>query len=307
MNDASNIISVFGCKIPIALFVAIVGSVGTLLGGIIAAVLALTMNRQSNRQQNVRLKLQLQHEADQSNREREMALRRDVYLEAASEMAKAGYFIAKFGDLNLPLGEHEAMAKNFGAAMSKVHMVAGMEILTKAIEASNVFASINLELNLLRFSLLLNQKDISILQKSVENDIAQQQNLVARIGQLQTATPNHPDISALSTTFQEMETRIQQARKLLVELNDRTMKDHFNLSSVVFKRTLSFGAKLIEVNIAFRNELNFNLKGCEENYKTIVSQSQEQAVKEMDKYITEIGRILEEKKKGLHPHQAIPN
>jgi CheY-specific phosphatase CheX len=38
MNDATNIISVFGWKIPVALFVAIVGLVGTLRGAIMAAV-----------------------------------------------------------------------------------------------------------------------------------------------------------------------------------------------------------------------------------------------------------------------------
>jgi len=298
MNDAANIITVFGWKIPVALFVAIVGLVGTLLGAMVAAVIALVVNQKSNRQQTERLKIQLQHEAAQKNRDREMTLRREVYLEAASEMAKAARYIAKFGDLNLPFAEHESIVHNFGAALSKVHIVAGMETLTKVIETSNVFARINLELNQLRFSLLMDQKKIEFLQKSVESDIAQQQNLVTRIGQLQTANPNHPDIPGLATTFQELESRIQQTRQQHSELNNRTIAGQFDLSSIVFKRTLSFAEKLIEVSIALRRELDFDLKGDEENYKKIVRQSQEQAIKEMDQYIADIAKAVEEKKKA---------
>ncbi len=78
MNDAANIISVFGWKIPVALFVAIVGLFSTLLGAITAAVVALAVNQKSNQQQTERLKIQLQHEATQKNRDREMTLRREV-------------------------------------------------------------------------------------------------------------------------------------------------------------------------------------------------------------------------------------
>ena len=288
-------ISIFGMQIPVVVFTTGV----SLISALIAAGIALLVNYMSNRQQTERLKLQLQHEAGQNNRDREMALRRDVYLEAASEMANAVRYIAKFGDINLPFAEHEAIAKNYGAALNKVHMVAGMEVLAKVIEASDTFAHINLELNQLRFSLLLDQKNIAFLQKSVEDDIAQQKNLVTRIGQLQAVNPNHPDISALATTFQELESRIQKSRQRHSELNSKTITDHFNLSSIVFKRTLSFGEKVIEVNIALRKELEFDFKGNEDDYKILVRRSQEQAIGEMDKYITEIGRLLEEKKKAL--------
>jgi hypothetical protein len=288
-----NEMTVLGITLPTIIVAALMGSALTLLGVFL-----------QNLFENYRNNKKLKHEAGQKNRDREMTLRRDVYLEAASEMARAARYIAKFGDLNLPFAEHEAIVHNFGAALSKVHMIAGMETLAKVIEASDVFARINLELNQLRFSLLLDQKNIAFLQKSVEDDIAQQKNLVTRIGQLQTENPNHPDISALATTFQELESRIQQTRQRHSELNSRTMTSHLDLSSVVFKRTLSFAEKLIEVNVALRKELDFDLKGDEENYKKFVCQSQEQAVKEMDKFIADIAKVVEEKKKALQTGKA---
>jgi hypothetical protein len=284
-----NEITIWGITLPTVIAAALMGSALTLLGVFLQNVFESYRNNKK-----------LNHEAGQKNRDREMTLRRDVYLEAASEMAKAARYIAKFGDLNLPFAEHEAIVHNFGAAFSKVHMIAGMETLSKVIEASDTFARINLELNQLRFSLLLDQKNISFLQKSVEDDIAQQKNLVDRIGQLQTANPNHPDISALAATFQELESRIQRTRQRHSELNSKTMTSHLGLSSVVFKRTMSFAEKLIQVNVALRKELNFDLKEDEENYKKSVFQSQAQATKEMDKYIADITKIVEEKKKELH-------
>lgn len=288
-----NEMTVLGITLPTIIVAALMGSALTLLGVFL-----------QNLFENYRNNKKLKHEAGQKNRDREMTLRWDVYLEAASEMARAARYIAKFGDLNLPFAEHEAIVHNFGAALSKVHMIAGMETLAKVIEASDVFARINLELNQLRFSLLLDQKNIAFLQKSVEDDIAQQKNLVTRIGQLQTENPNHPDISALATTFQELESRIQQTRQRHSELNSRTMTSHLDLSSVVFKRTLSFAEKLIEVNVALRKELDFDLKADEENYKNFVRQSQEQAVKEMDKFIADIAKVVEEKKKALQTGKA---
>ena len=77
------------------------------------------------------------------------------------------------------------------------------------------------------------------------------------------------------------------------------MTGQFGLSSIVFKRTMSFAEKLIEVSIALRKELDFDLKGDEENYKKVVRQSQEQAVKDMDKYIADIASVVEEKKKAI--------
>ena len=62
---------------------------------------------------------------------------------------------------------------------------------------------------------------------------------------------------------------------------------------------MSFAEKLIEVSIALRKELDFDLKGDEENYKKVVRQSQEQAVKDMDKYIADIASVVEEKKKAI--------
>lgn len=297
--DETNMMTVFGWKIPIPLFVAVVGLIGTLIGAIITAIVGLIVNQKSNRQEAERLKLQLQHEIGQKNRDREMALRRDIFIEAASAMTKAVSYIAKFGDLDLPFREHQAIAENFGTAMAKVHMIAGMEIITKAVDATNAFATINLELSLHRLSLQLDQKNLQFMQKSIEENIAQQQNIVTRIGQLQTANPNHRDISALATTFQQLEAQIQQTRQRHSDLNSKIVTGQLNLSSTVFKRTMFFAEKLIDVNVVVRKELGFDLKGDEETYKKIARQAQEKAIGEVEKYIAEIPKLIEEKRRDL--------
>lgn len=274
-----------GMSVPTIIVAAAMGSVITLFG-------VFLQNLFENHRNNKKLKQDIQ----QKKWDREMTLRRDVFLEAAAEMTRAVGYIAKFGDLDLPFREHQTIAEDFGTSMAKVHMIAKMETITKAVDASNVFATLNLELSQLRFSLQLDQKNLGFMQKSIEDDIAQQQNIVTRIGQLQTLDSNHSDVSALATAFQELESRIQQTRQRYSELRNKVIIGQLDLSSIVFKRTMSFSEKLIEVNVAFRKELDFDLKKDEETYRNIVHQSQQQAIVEIEKYIDKISKLMKEKR-----------
>lgn len=286
--------TLWGVTLPTIIFAALMGSALTLLGVFL-----------QNLFENYRTNKRLKHEAAQKNREREMSLRREVYLDAASEMARATLYVAKFCDLNLPAAEHEAIARNFGAAMSKLQMVAGIATLAKAIEANSHFASLNFELNQLRLSLLLDRKNLEFMQKTVEADIEQQKSLVTRIGQLQTESPKHPEIVPLAKTFQELDSRIHEIQQTRSELNDRTMTRHLDLCKIVFKRIRSFAEKLIELSIALRKELDFDLKEDAESYKNIARQSLEQAAGEMEKFIAEVAKLADEKNQELQAGKKI--
>jgi hypothetical protein len=182
-------------------------------------------------------------------------------------------------------------------------MVARMEALKKAIEVSDAFTRANFELNQLRFPLLLDKKEMELQQKTLEDLITQQKNLVTRIGQLQAANPNHPEISELSATFQDLENQIRNSRKRYSELNAITATGQLQLASVVFKQTLSFAKHLIEVTIALRKELDFDLKGDEESYKKIINQSHEKAVDGMNNYIAGLAKAVESKKAESQPNK----
>src|ERR1035438_3295871 len=80
-----NEMTVLGITLPTIIVAALMGSALTLLGVFL-----------QNLFENYRNNKKLKHEAGQKNRDREMTLRRDVYLEAASEMARAARYIAKF-------------------------------------------------------------------------------------------------------------------------------------------------------------------------------------------------------------------
>jgi hypothetical protein len=196
----------------------------------------------------------------------------------------------------LPFAEHQAIAENFGSALAKLHMIAGMEILAKAIKASDTFSTINLELRQLQFSLLLDQKQMDFMQKSVNDDIEQQKNIVARISQLQVENPKHPDIPDLAKAYQKLEARIQRSQQAHSEMNEKMIAGQLSLSSTVFARTIDFAKKLIELSIALRKELDYDLKGDEEAYKKLIQDSYEQSAKEMQNYIDGIPKVMEEKR-----------
>lgn len=288
-----NEMTIWGMTLPTVIVAAVMGAAITLFG-------VFLQNLFENHRSNKRLK----HDRDLRDREREMALRRDVYFETASEIAKAARYIAKFGDLNLSFAEHQAIAENFASALAKLHMIAGIEILAKAIKASDTFSTINLELRQLQLSLLLDQKQMGFMQKSVNDDIEQQKNILARISQLQIESPKHPDVPDLAKAFQELEARIQRSQQTHSELNEKMIAGQLSLSSTVFARTIDFAKNLIELSIALRKELDCDLKGDEEAYRQLVRESHEKATKEMQNYIDGIPKVMEEKRKTFQTGKA---
>ena len=281
-----NEMTIWGITLPTVIVAAAMGAAITLFG-------ILVGNFFENRRSNKRL----EHERGQKELERGMALRRDVYFETASEMARAALYIAKFGDLNLPFAEHHAIAENYPSALAKLHIIGGIEILAKAIKASGTFSTINLELRQLQFSLLLDQKQMGFLQKAIDDDIEQQKNLLVRINQLQVENPKHPDIPDLAKAFQKLEAGIQQTQQSHSDLNEKMIAGQLSLSSTVFARTLDFAKQFTELSIALRKELGYDLKGDEEPYRQMIRESHERATKEMHKYIDSIPRVMEEKRK----------
>ena len=92
--------------------------------GLIASVLTLSGVLISNWSNTSRLKLQLQHDADQKTTERTATLRRDVYLSAAEELTKANTYLGSLAQIDLAkTNPAEGMQGFFGAA-AKLQLVA---------------------------------------------------------------------------------------------------------------------------------------------------------------------------------------
>lgn len=93
-------------------------------GAFIAAVASYITARMTNRNSRTQLQMQLTADATQRDRERTMALRRDVYLPAAEAIVRAQQALGNVGNLNMELPEIQKDINEAFTAASKIHLVA---------------------------------------------------------------------------------------------------------------------------------------------------------------------------------------
>ena len=115
----SNEITIFGVTLPTVIVAALMGSALTLLGVFL-----------QNLFENCRTDKKLKHEAEEKEKDRKFHAKREIYLNAAEEIAKAARFLMRFSEVHLSQAEHSVLLVGYDAAIAKVHLVGK---LTKAL------------------------------------------------------------------------------------------------------------------------------------------------------------------------------
>jgi len=92
--------------------------------GLIASMLTLGGVLISNGSNTNRLKLQLQHDANEKTKERTATLRREVYLRAAEELVKANAHLATLPQLDLSKTNLGDGLQGFFSATARLQLIA---------------------------------------------------------------------------------------------------------------------------------------------------------------------------------------
>jgi hypothetical protein len=169
-NDFSEVIFTVGTwlkSLPDTLVGIIIGSFFTLFGVVFTNISNL---------KNIRL--QLQHDRQQKDREVSLTMRRDVYLVAAEGLASALSTVMRYTDLSL---DNNALFNEYrekSDQIAKVHVVATVEtahhFMNFMRELSAVFMKLNIkrmELTSIRTKILANAEQIKRHRANIENFI----------------------------------------------------------------------------------------------------------------------------------------
>lgn len=144
-------------QIPDVVWAAIIASALTSIG-------VFFTNRNSRIQQQAGLL----HDAKQRDREREMSLRKDVYLKATEAITKGQNFLIRLSNLNIPSQSFDDDYGEDSASLAKIHIVATNETVQAVLTYSRHFASAFLELSLKRAPLLARKNRIENLDSLIE-------------------------------------------------------------------------------------------------------------------------------------------
>ena len=166
--------------IPAAVFgnvvSGVVGSVTTLFG----VLLSNWHNRRLKRSE-------LDHDATQRDREREMTLRRDVFLPAVEAAFEMQFSVGALANLELPVGAVTQRFQASNASFAKVAAIGAQETVTACQLLSNGLGSAFLDLSLQRAALQNYQNRLADLDRYItiheglrDSWIKVQQDLVAK-------------------------------------------------------------------------------------------------------------------------------
>lgn len=260
-----------------------------------ATLTALLTTWLNNRSQNKRQKQQLDHDIQQRNRQlqhdidqrktqfsndseqrrtdREMSLRREVYLEAAAAIGKMQEFIASSGRQDISESEKLALVQGSTAVLNKIHIVGTNRTIEVFSNAQLAFARCNSRLGKIKLDIIRKEIDIEQLQK------AKQRLEEQRESQLQIAAaiaPNQRSEAApeIRSRVMDLSRKIEEIYKSLDSAQDDLFKLQMTLVAESVTSNLEVIAAFSEASLAVREELKLGLDT--EAYQIFMKDQQKQ-------------------------------
>lgn len=136
---------------------------GTFWGVVLGSLLSLAGVHLSNRAAERRQSSQLDHDREMRRQERDLSLRKDVYLAAADAMQSAVVFIGKLSNPNISLEEQSKAYFEKIPALAKVQIIGKTETIKAVLEFSSALSVSGLQLMSKRLPLDIAKNRLELL------------------------------------------------------------------------------------------------------------------------------------------------
>lgn len=270
------------------LFETIPGSVwGTLFGARITLVVVVLTNRAHDR----RLQTQLDHDRDVKNREREMALRKDIYL-AAAEAASAGLFaVGRFANLDIP---HDKLTEGYlekAPSITKVHIIANEETVRAISNFSIELNAAFLRLGVQRFQLVAQKQEIELLR--TQSDMSIKENFRTIELQKQFNIEGLADQrrwDVLQRNFEYERASGERARHEADTLQTSLIPRQLQFLEEVYNETIALGRLLTPPLFSIRKELE--LPFDETEFRRISEEATTRAAESLKEFMRALRSLI---------------
>ncbi len=285
MNTFTEIIGLLEA-IPSAFWGVIVGSFFS-IGGV-----ALT-NLASDR----RLRAQFEHERVLKTKDREMALRKEIYLEAAEAIAAGMNSISRFANLEI---QHDEITKAYAEkapAISKVHVIARTETVQALAGFTTQLNSLFLTLFAQRYEFQRTKNAISILDDQIVEFGKERDRILELMKQHNIeGAVNERRWEVLQNSFEFEQKRVAEA----IAQRDELMRILYPKQLEFMRDCVAHSARLSQLLIpvlsAVRNELELPLD--EDAYCKIAETSLAYQQEAIDTFIKAVTSTAAQSGKG---------
>lgn len=282
------------------------GGVGALTGAIVALVTAWFNNQAQNRRQIQQLQhdaeqrtrqlqhdvaqrtAQFEHDAKQRRTDREMGLRREIYLEAVAAIGKMQEYLASYARQDLPEGEKLAKIQGATASLNKVH-IAGTNATIEAFwAAQRAFGLSSLSLGKIKLETIRKTIDIEQAQRGMRL-LEERREGILQFARSLGSTPHPETVEEIRASLNAVESELQVASESLSKTQDQLFEAQMALARESAKANLEVNTAFSEVVLAVRREFVLDLDI--ESYRAFVAKQQAESAKKFDAFIAHVTEL----------------
>lgn len=266
-------------SIPDVVWAAIIASLIAIVGTLGGVLLTLWDNRK-------RLTAQLTHDAKQRDREREMEIRREVYLAAAEAVAEAQERLGQVASMDIQEVGKKFSGTSLSPATNKVQLI-GSEATVKAVSAfTRKYGEALMALMPKKIHLTRIQAEVNELNSKINATQASRREMIQQFQSIPKTPENAILIQNIHNSFQESEKTLEaqmQARDANQALANKLF---FELLDESLACTIETGEFLVEANLAVRRELDLPIG--EEFYRKMTSDNRKAVKEAFEKYLKDV-------------------
>jgi hypothetical protein len=230
-------------------------------------------------------KVQFEHDADQHRTDREMGLRRDVYLEATAATGKLQEFIASYARQDISENDKIVMTQGATAALNKVHIIGTNRTIEALTATQRTFAKCSLRLAEIKLDIVRKKIDIEQVQRHLRL-LADKREGIIQVARNLGPTPDPGAVSELRLRFESLDGEVAVISGAL----DKTQDELFALQMALVKKSaesnLEMTSAFSEAVLAIREKMRLGLDV--DAYRAFMKDQQDQAGKEFDAFLANI-------------------
>lgn len=269
-------------KIPGSLWGVVLGSFFSLAG------VALT-----NRASDKRLLAQFQHEQKQKTIDREMALRKEVYLAAAEAIAAGTNVVSQLVNLDLPNDKLIADYAAKAPAIAKAHIIAKTKTMQTLANFTGELGVIYLKLSAKRYELMIEKTQIAVLDNQTAESLKAQNRNLEMITQYNIDGVVDDRLrQTLQRNFEFRQKRIDEAIAHRDGLGRSLYVKQLEFMRECALDTMRLGRLVVPVLSALREELQ--LPFDEESYRQILEDGLSKQKFAIDEFIQKFTGVIVE-------------
>lgn len=260
-------------QIPASFWGVVVGSFFSITG------VALT-----NRASDKRLRAQFEHERELKTKDREMALRKEVFLGAAEAVAAGMNAIGRFANFDIPNDQVTNGYIDKAPAISKVHVIACTDTVQALAQFTSRLTSLYVALFARRYELLNEKNVIGILDNQVAQFEKERDRVIEMIKQHNIEgiiNPRRWDV--LQHNFEFEQKRIIEALERRAQLMAALAPKQLQFMRDCIAYTAELGEMLFPLLASVRAELELPLD--EYAYRTVMEEGYAMQQEAIDAFI----------------------